>query len=100
MEERKNCWEFLKCGREPGGSRVEELGPCPAATQKEFDGVNRGRASGRFCWTVEGTLCSGTFDMKFAKCLECPFYREVEQQEGSSFILTKRQFNEQSGYKL
>jgi len=27
--ERKNCWEVLKCGREPGGYRVSEAGVCP-----------------------------------------------------------------------
>lgn len=24
----KNCWEFKKCGRETGGSKVKELGVC------------------------------------------------------------------------
>jgi len=100
MEERENCWDFWKCGRGPGGSKINELGLCPAATLKEFGGANRGNAAGRFCWTVEGTLCKGTFAQKFDKCLDCTFFRKVEQQEGSSFILTKRQFDEQSGYKL
>ena len=99
MEERKNCWEFLKCGRGPGGTKINELGLCPAATQKELDGVNRGSAADRFCWTVKGTLCAGTFAQKFDKCLDCHFYKKVEQQEGSAFTLTKRQFDEQSGHK-
>jgi len=25
------CWEFIKCGREPGGHRAAELGICPVA---------------------------------------------------------------------
>jgi len=25
-----NCWEFKKCGRQPGGPKVAELGVCPA----------------------------------------------------------------------
>lgn len=31
---RTNCWEYFKCGREPGGSKVDELGVCPAATEE------------------------------------------------------------------
>ena len=27
-----NCWEVKKCGREPGGAKVAELGVCPAST--------------------------------------------------------------------
>jgi hypothetical protein len=26
-----NCWEVKKCGREPGGVKVKELGVCPAS---------------------------------------------------------------------
>jgi hypothetical protein len=44
MIKRLNCWEFKKCGREPGGHKVEELGVCPATTDKEFNGVNKGAA--------------------------------------------------------
>lgn len=25
-----NCWEFKKCGREPGGLKARERGACPA----------------------------------------------------------------------
>ena len=38
-----NCWEFKKCGREAGGSKVGELGLCPAATTRAVDGVHDGK---------------------------------------------------------
>ena len=86
MEVRKNCWEFQQCGREPGGPKAGELGECPAALG-EANGVNHGTADGRFCWTVEGTLCAGTVREKFLRCLGCPFFEEVERQEGRFFVL-------------
>ncbi|MGE5174112.1 MAG: two-CW domain-containing protein, partial [Betaproteobacteria bacterium] len=29
--EKLNCWEHKKCGRQPGGHKVAELGVCPSA---------------------------------------------------------------------
>jgi len=34
-----NCWEFNKCGREPGGDNVSEYGICPAARDTSLDGI-------------------------------------------------------------
>ncbi len=42
-----NCWEFKSCGRGPGGTAVDKLGPCPAAGDVRVDGVNR-RLNGGF----------------------------------------------------
>lgn len=39
MGRRQNCWEFKKCGREPGGAKASELGVCPAATDASSDGL-------------------------------------------------------------
>ena len=90
MNERKNCWEYLRCGREPGGKNVNEHGICPAATAVRFDGVNGGRFGGRFCWIVSGTICNGDqqgiFAKKLGDCLKCPFFLEVEKQEGRSML--------------
>ena len=90
MNQKKNCWEHMGCGREPGSKRVDELGICPAATALEFNGINGGKNAGRFCWYVAGTLCpgkpQGTFSVKFESCLKCPFLREVLLQEGNSLI--------------
>ncbi len=85
MSERLQCWEFKKCGREVGGTNTEEDGVCPAATHWPADGINRGIAAGRACWTVDGTLCPGGPKEKFCRCLECTFFRVVSEQEGRNF---------------
>jgi len=91
MKERKNCWEFMQCGRESEGAKAGELGVCPVCRAEYYDGVNRGTCAGRFCWIVAGTYCDdeiqGTFARKFEKCLQCPFYKEVERQEERGFVL-------------
>jgi hypothetical protein len=77
----------MGCGRQPGGERVGLLGPCPAAIYEQLDGVNNGDAAGRFCWTLEGTLCPGVGEERIEKCFNCPFFHEVTMQEGESFLL-------------
>ena len=42
VEVKLNCWEHKKCGRQPGGHRVQELGVCPAATNTELHGAHGG----------------------------------------------------------
>jgi len=91
QNERQNCWQFMRCGREPGGSRVEELGICPAASDGSYDGINRGLNAGRICWAVAGTFCGGQVQGKFADkrstCVRCDFFKLVrsqEEKEGSS----------------
>ena len=53
---RQNCWEYMKCGRQPGGDKVVDLGVCPAAEDNSYDGLNRGKNAGRFCWAGAGTF--------------------------------------------
>jgi hypothetical protein len=83
---KKNCWEYMNCGREPEGSNIEELGICPAATAAMYNGINNGINGGRFCWLAVGTMSFapilGTFAARMPTCLECPFFKEVKQQEG------------------
>ena len=83
---KQNCWEFKKCGRQPGGMKTSELGVCPAATEARVNGVNSGHNGGRACWAIAGTLCGGkvqgTFAAKMANCLGCDFYNSVKDQEG------------------
>ncbi len=87
--EKLNCWEFCKCGRQPGGPQVHELGICPVSTEKKLDGIHGGTNAGRACWVVGGTLCDGkvqkTFAGKYAECVECDFYNHVKREEGSLF---------------
>ena len=89
---KKNCWEVKKCGREPGGDNVDELGICPAASDESLDGVNSGENAGRACWVVAGTLCSGevqgTFASKIISCIRCEFYQQVADEEGADYKST------------
>ncbi len=69
MEEQKmNCWEFMKCGLEAGGTNAKRLGVCPAYPNY-----------GRSCVKVAGTLCkgkvTGTFARKLLDCTECEFFQ-------------------------
>ena len=88
-----NCWEAKKCGREPGGAKVSELGICPAATDMSSNGINSGKNGGRMCWAITGTFCGGEVQGSFAQkqlsCMACEFYIQVKQEEGSNFNLLK-----------
>ncbi len=92
MSQKTNCWEVKKCGREPGGSRVDRLGVCPAATERRLDGVHGGTNAGRACWVVAGTLCDGqlqgTYAKKAASCSTCDFYRAVAREQSPDFSLS------------
>jgi hypothetical protein len=78
----KNCWEFKKCGREPGGTNVDIFGICPSATEICFNNTNNGKNAGRICWKVAGTLSSSEiyclFAKKLASCIDCDFYKQVQ----------------------
>jgi methyl-accepting chemotaxis protein len=84
---KENCWEFMKCGREPDGAKTAQLGVCPAATDTEADGYLGGENAGRACIYVAGTLCGGdvqgTFTDKQAKCEKCEFFNKVKGEHGS-----------------
>ena len=83
----------MKCGREPGGRNIAELGVCPAAVDESFDSINSGRYGGRFCWAVAGTFCGGkpqgTFAQKRKSCMNCSFYLLVQAEEGTANLRTK-----------
>ncbi len=92
MKTRLNCWEVKKCGREPGGTHVHDLGVCPAAVEARLDTVHGGRNAGRSCWAVAGTLCQGevqgTFAQKYRNCETCEFYQQVKSEEFPKFLLS------------
>ena len=60
--EKLNCWEFKKCGKESS---------CPAYPD-----------NGRICWSKTGTYCGGEvqlgFDKKRPKCKVCNFYETLD----------------------
>ena len=103
-ENKLNCWEFKKCGREPGGINSNSLGVCPASTETYLDGIHGGTNSGRVCWIVAGTFCKGeiqgSFANKYHNCEKCDFYHTVkndEKEKGFLFtekILSYLKFNE------
>ena len=88
-----NCWEWKKCGRQPGGEKTGELGICPAALDRRFSGINSGVNAGRACWVIKGTLCDaepqGNFVLKIAQCTKCDFYMHVRIDEGSTYKNSK-----------
>ncbi|MDH4139380.1 MAG: hypothetical protein OEV43_02290 [Coriobacteriia bacterium] len=89
---KQNCWEFRGCGRGPHGSKVDDLGKCPAATEQRLHGANGGKNGGRACWVVGGTLCDGTvqgsFHKKLSSCQACEFFSAVVREEQDSLIRT------------
>ena len=89
---KQNCWEYKKCGREPGGDKVNELGACPAAIDNRLNEVHGGKNSGRTCWVVTGTYCKGevqgVFARKFKNCMSCDFYNRVKEEEYPGFKMT------------
>ncbi len=89
---RLNCWEFMKCEREEGGSRSRVLGVCPASKDARLHGIHSGINAGRSCWVLAGTLCKGkvqgTFASKFSDCKSCNFYLTVKEEEFPNFQLS------------
>lgn len=89
---KQNCWEFKKCGREPGGKNVQEFGICPATTDERLKGVHGGKSAGRACWVLAGTLCGGnvqgTFAQKYKNCEVCDFFKKVRQEENGGYQMS------------
>ena len=71
-----DCWDVKKCGRTPGGSKVDEFGICPAYPE-----------SGKSCWKVVGTFCGGKVQGSAAQkrggCLNCNFYKDRKRRTGN-----------------
>ena len=76
----------MKCGRHPGGDKVDKLGLCPAAIDPIYDGFNQGDSAGRACWIVSGTFCDGKIQGSFVdkqdSCKNCAFYKKIHAEEG------------------
>ena len=81
-----NCWEFMKCGRESGGIKVDELGICDASIDITTDGINGGKNAGRICWAIYKTPCAEAAGMfKMLDCVQCDFFKKVKDEEGDDF---------------
>ena len=92
-----NCWEYKKCGREPGGSKIGELGVCSASNDPRLDGVHGGKNGGRACWVLTKTFCKGeiqgSFGEKYKDCSTCSFYEKVKAEEYPNFKLSATLLN-------
>jgi hypothetical protein len=101
MMAKANCWEFKKCGRQPGGAKASELGICAAATVTQANGLNGGKNGGRVCWAIAGTLCGGqiqgSYATKLTNCMQCDFHKLAIQEEGKNRIDTATVLNKLKG---
>ena len=86
---RANCWEYYKCGREPGGYNTDSCGLCQAALSRSYDGENGGVNAGRCCWRVSGSLFGGNADcirmQEVGNCRACEFFQLVKVEEAEEF---------------
>lgn len=86
---KKNCWDYMDCGRGP--KPTSEEGLCPAALETRLNGSHDGLNAGRACWVVAGTMCGGerqgSFARKLDACSECAFYQNVRKEEFPHFKL-------------
>lgn len=85
------CYEFTKCGHEPGGAHASD-GICPGS-----------RATTQSCWAVINTLCHDSvqtqFREKLAVCLKCPFFVRVIREQTGGEQLMKQIFAEPASEK-
>ena len=81
-----NCWEFMRCGREPGGAHAAELGVCPVTTKVSANGLNGGFNGGRVCWVIEDNCCQCVLEKtgthKNSSCIRCEFHIRIKSEEG------------------
>ncbi len=86
--QKKNCWEYMKCGRCPGGHAVSGAGVCPACVRDELNGIHDGINAGRACWVIDDSLCPDALKTlsseKFSGCWKCSFFHLVRHEERSS----------------
>ena len=87
---KRNCWEVMNCGRQPGGENVAALGECPTASCLKADGINKGTNGGRACWAIAGTFSGkeiqGTFAVREGGCAVCDFFHLAQKEEGAHLV--------------
>ena len=86
MEDLRNCWELMACGREKGGMNVDEFGECPASRER----------LGHSCWLVAGTFCEGvvqgTYAQKERNCMLCKVHNYYHRTDGAYGDEVAKQF--------
>lgn len=90
---KKNCWEVMGCGNEPGGANGKNGNACPASRERGLDRVHGGEYAGRACWVVSNTMCGGNKQgvcaEKMGRCVMCDFYKMVRSEEKDDFRLPR-----------
>jgi hypothetical protein len=86
MVKRINCWEFMQCGKGPGGNGNSESALCPVARQSIAGGFNHGFNGGRICWLIADRQCNETLvcspEQDSRSCDSCEFHARVKSEEG------------------
>jgi hypothetical protein len=92
-----NCWDFHKCGRDIENKRVDGSSICPALLETGLNGIHGGKNGGRVCWIIPGTLCGGWTQRKlvpkYVLCRLCNFKKTVFKDERPDSILSDRFLN-------
>lgn len=81
-----NCWEFMKCGKEPVRDNGGKFETCPIASETLANGLNGGVNGGRICWVIAEVCCEHKVDphnlqWKYS-CFSCEFRFKVMTDEG------------------
>ena len=81
-----NCWDYMKCGKGPGGEKTDKCATCPVASETLANGLNGGLNGGRICWIIAENNCIE--DLKCSNlhhkssCYSCEFRYKVTMEEG------------------
>jgi hypothetical protein len=59
MAKLQNCWDFMKCGFDPGGAETKRAPVCAAARATSLNDVHGGMNGGRACWFIDNTRNCG-----------------------------------------
>lgn len=93
-DKKLNCWEFKKCGREPGGRNIAQYGICSIPVAVDSDGMNDGKNGGRACWLWRESACGDIMRKcsveEIRECRECDFYKSVSETHDNSIACERR----------
>jgi hypothetical protein len=82
----RNCWQVMRCGREPHGVNAAAEGICPVPTFFAADGFCGGRNGGRACYHIRDLLrARGTpVGCVSGECPDCTFGQSLHAEHRSS----------------
>ncbi|MCI5148900.1 MAG: hypothetical protein D3916_05850 [Candidatus Electrothrix sp. MAN1_4] len=89
-----DCWEFKKCGREPGGKNIEKYGLCSLVVSLEDNKINNKRNGERLCWSLRESACEGIMREccvnEIKECRQCTFYIFLQESYNQGSGCAKR----------